>query len=510
VVPTLRNRTPLLHAASRPYRNRKKVGAARGTIRGGDAERGMSMTSVLGLVIIAAAVYAVLRRVDVRLALGLAALGLGLVAGVAAWWTAAESDGMKPLIDGPARVLRTFLTTMADEKFVIPLCCAMGFARVLAHTGCDRHLVQLLVRPLRRVRFLLLPGAVLVGFAVNIPVISQTSTAATVGPVLVPLLQASRVSPATSGAALLLGASVGGELLNPGAPEIRSVVEKTDEAAANLKRPPVGLRGTDCARRVLPLAVVQLAVATLVFWLLNFRGTSDETVEEPPASFCVNPVMALVPLVPVALLFATTPTFGLLRVPPVWLVTRPDLPADLAKFDSRLIGAAMLVGVAVATLVSSKSPSAVAAAFFEGAGYAYAHIISLIVVANCFGDGVRQIGLAGQLGGVILAAPSLMLPLAALVTLLFAWLCGSGMAATQSLFDSFAGPALQLGIDPAHAGAVVSLSAAAGRTMSPVAAVTLMCARLTECSPMELMKRVAIPLLAAVAAMVATAVLIRP
>jgi DcuC family C4-dicarboxylate transporter len=215
-------------------------------------------------------------------------------------------------------------------------------------------------------------------------------------------------------------------------------------------------------------------------------------------------------LVPVTLLFLTTPTFGLLRVPPGWLLVRPDVPAEAAKYDSRLIGAVMLVGVIVAGVVGRKAPGELLIVFLKGVWYAYLHIISLIVVASAFGAGVRQIGLAGQLGSVILAAPGLMLPLAALVTLMFAWLCGSGMAATQSLFDSFAAPALQLGIDPAHAGAVVSLSAAAGRTMSPVAAVTLMCARLTETSPVELMKRVAIPLLAAVAAMVAAATLIRP
>jgi DcuC family C4-dicarboxylate transporter len=80
-----------------------------------------------------------------------------------------------------------------------------------------------LIRPLRRVRVFLIPGAVLVGFLVNIPVISQTSTAVAVGTLLVPLMLASRTSPLTTGAALLLGASLGGELLNPGAPELRTV-----------------------------------------------------------------------------------------------------------------------------------------------------------------------------------------------------------------------------------------------------------------------------------------------
>ena len=47
--------------------------------------------------------------------------------------------------------------------------------------------------------------------------------------------------------------------------------------------------------------------------------------------------------------------------------------------------------------------------------------------------------------------------------------------------------------------------AAAGRTMSPVAAVTLMCASLTESEPLALAKRVAGPLLVGLAVVVLTA-----
>ncbi len=103
----------------------------------------------------------------------------------------------------------------------------MGFAYVLRHTGCDQHLVRLLTAPVRRVRPLVLPGVCAVGFVVNIPVISQTSTAVCLGPVVIPLLRAAGFRAATVGACLLLGASVGGELLNPGAPELLTVSAKT-------------------------------------------------------------------------------------------------------------------------------------------------------------------------------------------------------------------------------------------------------------------------------------------
>jgi DcuC family C4-dicarboxylate transporter len=69
------------------------------------------------------------------------------------------------------------------------------------------------------------------------------------------------------------------------------------------------------------------------------------------------------------------------------------------------------------------------------------------------------------------------------------------MASTQSLYGFFHDPAVKLGLDPVAIGSLVSLGSAAGRTMSPVAAVVLMCAALTGTNPFTLVKRVAIPLL---------------
>src|SRR5262249_39003226 len=157
----------------------------------------------------------------------------------------------------------------------------------------------------------------------------------------------------------------------------------------------------------------------------------------------VNLVKALVPLVPLALLALTSPALGLLPLPVRWLVQDPANAQEAGRFDSRLIGAAMLVGVAVAGLVgrdrkAERRVSALAVAFFEGAGYAFANIISVIVAATCFGEAVKQIGLADLLGNLIRAVPSLLLPLAGGIALGFAALCGSGMAATQSLFGFFA------------------------------------------------------------------------
>jgi DcuC family C4-dicarboxylate transporter len=460
------------------------------------------MTLFAGLVVIAAAIWAIVRRIDVRLVLFLAALVLGCLAG------------------HPEVIVQKFLTTLVSEQFAVPIGCALGFVYVLRQTGCDEHLVRLLVRPIQRVRPLLIPGTVLVGALVNVPVISQTSTAVLVGTVLVPLLRAARISAVTIGSALLLGSSIGGELLNPGAPEVRTVSQASD----------VELTPNNWGARVLPLFLVELAVATVVFWLLSLRAEKSnlsrdrpgaEKVPIPdgrgsdkePPQFRINPLKAVIPFVPIALLFLTAlpKPFRLFSVPMEWLVDVQHFKGTEAQlrssFDCRLIGAAMLVGVAAATLTAPRQLPRVATTFFQGVGFAFAQIISLIVVASCFGEGVRLIGLAELLGRVLETRPNLLAPSAVALPLSFAALCGSGMATTQSLFAFFVEPARRLGYDPLRLGAMVSLAAASGRTMSPVAAVTLMCASLAEVSPFQLVRRVAVPLLAGVFAMLMASIL---
>lgn len=463
----------------------------------------MGFAGFAALVVVAAAVVLVVRGWDVRLVLLAAALAIAAFAG------------------DIARVPREFLATFSNEKFVVPICSAMGFAYVLRHTGCDRHLVMLLVKPLRRVRWLLVPGVLAVGFLVNIPVISQTSTAVCIGPVVVPLMRAAGYSMPTTGACLLLGASVGGELLNPGAPELLTVYDRT------------GVSTTRQAQEYLPrLVFTQLAVSMMVFWALSIwwerraggevvglRGgektqdipttppphnpttqTNHATTSPPDAPSSpeerVNLLKALVPLVPIALLFASglPAPYNLFDIPDEWVILPKDGKRDPA-YNTRLIGLAMLVGVVVAAAVTPSKSRDCVKHFFEGAGYGFTHVVSLIVIANCFGKAIEAAGLAQALGQLIADAPRLMTPLAAFVPLTFAAISGSGMASTQSLYGFFHGPAEALGIDPVSVGALVSLGAAAGRTMSPVAAVTLMCATLTGTNPFTLAKRVAVPLL---------------
>ena len=165
----------------------------------------------------------VVRGLDVRLLLFLGAVPLFLAVGK------------------PAFFIATLAQEMANPKTIVPICSAMGFAYVLGLTECDRHLVLLLVRPLQRLRPLLIPGGIAAGYLINTTIVSQAATAAVLGPVLIPLLRAGGMGAAAAGATLLIGSSMGGELFNPGAVEIAKLSEltalSTAQVVARSRRP---------------------------------------------------------------------------------------------------------------------------------------------------------------------------------------------------------------------------------------------------------------------------------
>ncbi|MDZ8104302.1 MAG: hypothetical protein RM338_01570 [Nostoc sp. DedQUE12a] len=152
------------------------------------------VSTIVTLIIIVTAVVLMFKRFDVRLSLFICAVGLFLLAGKL------------------PQIFVIITQKMTNEKTVVPICTAMVFAYVLKLTECDRHLTHLLLAPLRYGKWLLISGGIIAAYIVNMAIVSQSSTAAIVGTVLLPLLLAVGIAPTIAGALLLLGSSMGGEL----------------------------------------------------------------------------------------------------------------------------------------------------------------------------------------------------------------------------------------------------------------------------------------------------------
>ncbi len=419
---------------------------------------------IAGALVVLGAVVLMARQVEVRLVLLGAGFLLCLLAG-------------QPLL-----LVDTFAHSMV-ASLVAPICAAMAFASLLRATGCDRHLVALLVTPLRQARPLLLVGGIVAAYLVNLAVPSQTSTAAAMGPILFPLLRSAGYSALTAAAALVLGSSFGGDLLNPGAQDVQAI-----SAVAHLQSSQVN-------SVILGGSAFGLLVAALTFHALHYREAFAGPAGEQPLAARIQWLKALMPLVPVTTLMLAQAGLPALQ----WLVEVPE-----GGLPGLPVVRAMLLGSACVAATCYQELSALMREWFEAMGRAYASIISLTITAQCFGAGLGACGLVGALLAAVRTHPDLATPLAVLFPWSLALLSGSGSGSVVTFGQTFLahlGPELE----PNTLAALACMSAAIGRTMSPVAAVVIYASTLAEVSPLSLVRRLAPALLVGAATALALA-----
>ena len=407
---------------------------------------------------------AILRRVEVRLAL----LVAGVVLAVASWnlmaWSEAFSKSM---------------TTAGLISVILP---AMGFATVMELTGCDRHLVKLVTDPFLKVRPLLVPGTVLATFLINIAIPSAAGCAAAVGIVLIPAMMAAGVHPAMAAAALLAG--TWGSVFNPGLMHIPVIAK-----IAN-----VGVMDVIFGHKTASVAGIIVVAALLFVEAKLFRQDRDWTPEkagvdldktsrkQQPALERVNVVRALVPVVPLALLLLTVPQFG---------ITTRWLPKGLTVLE------AMVIGTIVGMLVTWSSPTEITKQFFDGMGRAYSFVIGIIIAAGVFIGGLEAAGVITNLIETLKGAQSAVPLIGTFGPMLLAFVVGSGDAVTLAFNNAVTPHAAQFGMTSVGLGNLALLGGALGRSMSPVAAVSIIVAGLAGVNPIELTKRNMVPMLAA-------------
>jgi DcuC family C4-dicarboxylate transporter len=366
---------------------------------------------------------------------------------------------------------------MVDKTYVGPICTALAFSSVLAVTGCDREMVRLLMSPLRRVPWALIPGGCLVGYLTNSAITSQTGAAAAVGPILVPLLLAARVPPVIAGATLVLGCSGGGNLLNMAEPDFVAIKDNTGVAS-----------DTVWWAMVTPeIASFLTAVAVLTVWTWKMR--TEETVADkaPVDESPINVVKALLPPLPIVILMSLIPRINL--QPWIWVKMRYP--------EGFPVSHAMILCTIIALLITRREISAQTRAFFEGMGKAYANIISLIITGRCFVEGITAVGMISALIKVVSGRGIL----GKLATETFPWalavVSGSGIAPCVSFCKAVLPTVAKLDQTAAlNLGVLAAVASNFGRTMSPVAAVVMFAATLVKVSPIDIVKKTAPPLLA--------------
>jgi len=430
----------------------------------------MNQPLIAAVFITIAALLLIRRGLDVRFVLVVAGLIMGTLVGT------------------PWVILDVFQKVLGRGDVIGPICSAMGFAFVLRATGCDKDMVRLLIKPLRRVRWLLIPGGCAIGFITNMAITSQTAAAAAVGPILIPLLIASGYAPLTAAGTLLIGCSIGGNLFNPGEPDIVAI-----RVASNAN---IG----DVINVAFLPNIISFVVATAVLTTITKRmakaGETQHELDIPTNEPITNRVIlrAFLPPLPIVILLLLQPSLGL-------------APSVLAMYPHGVhVSAVMLLCSGLVMLLTLDAPAfavrhltRLTIEFFEGMGYAFAKVISLILAAACFLAGLEALGAIDKLTALLAYNGSVAAVLTPIITWGLAVISGSGTAPSVA-FSQAVLPGIVASSGLAAAvmlGVAGAIGASIGRTMSPVSAVMLFTSTLAEVEPQALVKFVSIPLVAA-------------
>ncbi len=393
----------------------------------------------------------------------------------------------------PWAVFDAFQAAVGNGGIIGPICSAMGYAYVLKATGSDREMVMLLTRPLRTMRWLLVPGGVVIGFITNMAITSQTASAAALGPVLIPIMRSAGYSPLAAAVTLLVGCSVGGNLFNPGEPDIVTIKDVT-----------AVLSGEVISAAVVP-NLVAAAAATLILMLM-LRPTSES--HGPTADDLPEPSLAkaLLPPLPVFALLLLQP--GLNLIPPIFTIYPNGLHVSMVMLLSTVVAMAVHAaddrrGTPSRWQRLKEHLTTLTTEFFDGMGYAFAHVISIIIAASCFIAGLTALGVIDAASMLLASNADLARVASPLLTAGMAVMSGSGTAPSVAFSKAMLPGLLSMGPGQAiDIGVLGAIGANVGRTMSPVAAVVLFTSALAQVSITDLVKYSARAMLAALAAVI--------
>lgn len=397
----------------------------------------------LGVAIVIATIYLLAKRYDSRVVL----LGSGIL--------------MSCIALSPMQAFNAFAKSMTNGGLIQAICSVMGFAMVMKYTECDKHLISLLGSGLKKVRPILIPGAVLGTFLINIALPSAAGTSAAVGAIFIPILMGAGVHPAMAAAAVKSGTY--GSMLNPGLahnPFVAKIagVEVMDVIAFHYKA------------NITSVIIAAIVLTAFAYFLKEQNGYKAEGLEADE-NFKTNFIYALVPILPIViLLLGTTKAFAVLKMG---------------------VAPAMIIGAIIALVITRTDPVKLTKSFFDGMGGAYTEIMGIIICAGVFVAGMQSMGLVKSFIAYMVETPAIAKIAAAFGPFILGVISGSGDAATFAFNEAVTPHAAEFGLSAVQMGSMATLAGTLGRTMSPIAGATIICAGIAGANPMDVAKRTA-------------------
>ena len=414
----------------------------------------MTLTAWIALAVIIVTVWALIKRYETRLVL----IGAGLL--------------LCCISLDPMAALNQFAKSMTNNSLVMAICSSMGFAFAASYTKCDRSLVHYLAAPVRGLGIFLIPVCTVITFFVNIAIPSAAGCAAAVGSTLIPVMLRAGIKPAAAAAAVLAGTI--GSYLSPGTSHNPYVAKMANMEVMDF----IGFHST---YSLMCGAILVVGVLLVCLVLRDNKGDANAQVDESKLQmqddFTPSVLKALVMLVPIAILVCGN----------LWV---PAIKMGVAQ--------AMVIGAICALAVGRCNPQEFSKQFFNGMGKGYADVMGIIIAAGVFAAGLRAAGLIDVCVDALKNANEYARWGGALGPWVMGVITGSGDAATLAFNEAVTPHAEAFGMSIPGLGALAFLTGALGRTMSPLAGVTILVSGIAMVSPIEVIKRTALPCFVAV------------
>ena len=414
----------------------------------------MTLTAWIALAVIIVTVWALIKRYETRLVL----IGAGLL--------------LCCISLDPMAALNQFAKSMTNNSLVMAICSSMGFAFAASYTKCDRSLVHYLAAPVRGLGIFLIPVCTVITFFVNIAIPSAAGCAAAVGSTLIPVMLRAGIKPAAAAAAVLAGTI--GSYLSPGTSHNPYVAKMANMEVMDF----IGFHST---YSLMCGAILVVGVLLVCLVLRDNKGDANAQVDESKLQkqddFTPSVLKALVMLVPIAILVCGN----------LWV---PAIKMGVAQ--------AMVIGAICALAVGRCNPQEFSKQFFNGMGKGYADVMGIIIAAGVFAAGLRAAGLIDVCVDALKNANEYARWGGALGPWVMGVITGSGDAATLAFNEAVTPHAEAFGMSIPGLGALAFLTGALGRPMSPLAGVTILVSGIAMVSPIEVIKRTALPCFVAV------------
>nr|WP_295679893.1 C4-dicarboxylate transporter DcuC [uncultured Lachnoclostridium sp.] len=358
----------------------------------------------------------------------------------------------------------------------LTLMTLMGYSTYMTYIGANDKTVQVMLKPLGKIKskYILVPIIFILGNLLSLVVPSASSLGVLLMATLFPILTRVGMSPLTAAGIIATTATI-----MPTPLGADNVIAAETFGMTILDY--VGKHAAISIPSILLMAIAHYAWQKYCDKKDEAKGTSFKTElkglreDLPPMLYALLPVLPLILVIVINLGFPSLEV-GLVTITFISLIVTIICEAFRRK------------NIAKVTQDVQE--------FFKGMGTGLASVVSIMVAATVFVNGLKALGIVDMLmesaNGLKGAGIIMMLAFSG-ITFIIGLISGNGLSvfyATVGLIPSVAAAA---GVSPAMIALPMQMIANLVRSISPVAAVIVIVASSTGATPVQLVKRTSVP-----------------